>query len=75
MDTVTLERVALQLQQDAESMIKNLKHTNDPYETGWIKGYNEALMKHAFLIMEEVREYQRADALQNQAENALNSGE
>jgi DNA-binding ferritin-like protein len=54
MDTGTLLQIISMLEGDAKSMIKHLDSTNDPFETGFIKGYHEALTKHAHMLQEYI---------------------
>jgi hypothetical protein len=54
MDIKTLLQIISMLEGDAKSYIKHLDNTNDPFETGYIKGYHDALTKHANMLQEYV---------------------
>lgn len=54
MDTETLFTVIGMLEGDAKSYIKHLDNTNDPFETGYIKGYHDALTKHAHMLQKYI---------------------
>ena len=69
MDTTTVLQIISMLEGDAKSYIKHLDNTNDPFEIGHIKGYHEALTKHAYMLQEYI------EAQVNYAENELQGGE
>ena len=69
MDTDTVLQIISMLEGDAKSYIKHLDNTNDPFETGYIKGYHDALTKHAHMLQEYIEQQV------NYAENALQGGE
>jgi DNA-binding ferritin-like protein len=69
MDTGTVLQIISMLEGDAKSYIKHLDNTNDPFETGYIEGYHDALTKHAYMLQEYI-ELQVA-----QVEHAMNQGE
>lgn len=54
MDTKTVLKIIEMLEGDAKSYIKHLDHTNDPFETGYIKGYHDGLTKHAHMLQEYI---------------------
>jgi hypothetical protein len=69
MDIQTVLQIISMLEGDARSYIKHLDSTNDPFETGYIKGYHDALTKHAHMLQEYV------ELQVNQVENQLGAGE
>ena len=69
MDTGTVLEIIAMLEGDAKSYIKHLDNTNDPWETGYIKGYHDALTKHAHMLQEFI------ESQVNQVENEMNRGE
>lgn len=69
MDTETVLKIIAMLEGDAKSYIEHLDSTNDPFETGYIKGYHDALTKHAHMLQDYI-EHQV-----NQVENEMNRGE
>ena len=42
------------LEGDAKSMIMYLNETNDPFETGYIKGYHDGLMSHVKSLRDQL---------------------
>jgi hypothetical protein len=54
MDTQTVLQIISMLEGDAKSYIKHLDNTNDPFETGHIKGYHDALTKHAHMLQDYI---------------------
>jgi hypothetical protein len=69
MNTETVLQIIAMLEDDAKSMIKHLDSTNDPFETGYIKGFHDALTKHAYMLQEYI------ELQVNQVENEMNRGE
>jgi len=53
-DTQTVLQIISMLEGDAKSYIKHLDNTNDPFETGCIKGYHDALTKHAHMLQDYI---------------------
>ena len=54
MNTETVLQIISMLAGDAQSMLKHLDSTNDQFETGYIKGYHDALTKHAHMLQEYI---------------------
>jgi hypothetical protein len=69
MNVDTVLQIISMLEGDAKSYIKHLYNTNDPFETGYIKGYHDALTKHAHMLQEYI------ELQVNQAENELQGSE
>lgn len=53
MDREIINSIIADLEADAKSMIMHLDKTNDPFETGHIKGYHDALMAHAKMLRDQ----------------------
>jgi hypothetical protein len=68
MDTETVLQIISMLEGDAKSYIKHLDNTNDPFETGYIKGYHDALTKHAHMLQEYI------ELEVSKAEDQMNEG-
>ena len=54
MNTELINSIIADLEGDAKSMILHIDTTNDPFETGYIKGYHDALMGHVHLLREYI---------------------
>ena len=54
MDREIVMFIITDLEADAKSMIMHLDKTNDPFETGYIKGYQDALRGHAKMLRDQL---------------------